>query len=83
MNTFLEQPLYGRHANRGFKNPRRTAQTARQNSGWNVGAARACGSREQPIRNLPILPHYQQLTLVRACEMRVSAPVFVRAAAES
>ena len=73
----------GRHANRGFKNPRGTVPTARQNSGWNVGAAQACGSREQPIRNLQVLPYFQQLTLVEARQMRVSAPVFVRATAES
>ena len=38
---------------------------------------------ERRFRNLQILPHYQQLTLVRARETRVSAPVFVRAAVES
>jgi len=38
---------------------------------------------EQPIRNLQILPRYQQLTLVGARQMRASASVFVRAAAES
>lgn len=38
---------------------------------------------EHPIRNLQILPHYQQLTLVEARQIRVSAPVFVRGAAES
>ena len=31
------------------------------------------------IRNLQIRPHYQQLTLAGARQMRVSAPVFVRA----
>jgi hypothetical protein len=39
--------------------------------------------REQLIRNLQILPHYQQLTRVRARQTRVSAPVFVRAPVES
>jgi hypothetical protein len=38
---------------------------------------------EQPIGNLQILPHYQRPTLMRARQMRVSAPVFVRAAVES
>jgi hypothetical protein len=38
---------------------------------------------EQPIRNLQILPHYQQLTFVRARRKRVAAPVFARAATES
>ena len=38
---------------------------------------------ELRFRNLQILPHYQQLTLVEAHQIRVSAPVFVRAAAES
>ena len=35
------------------------------------------------IRNLQVLPYFQQLTLVEARQMRVSAPVFVRATAES
>jgi hypothetical protein len=39
--------------------------------------------REQLIRNVQILPHYQQLTLVEVRERRVSASVFVRAAVGS
>jgi len=48
-----------------------------------IGAGPPWAVREPPIRNLQILPHYQQLTLVRARETRASAPVFVRAAVES
>jgi hypothetical protein len=36
-----------------------------------------------PEHNLQILPRHQQLTLVEASQMRVSAPAFVRSAVES